>query len=102
MAVCRPLRWVQAPAERHRSEEGRVGKEGRSRWAPYHLKKKKARRVETDGRLHLRADAGSPHAAKPCAEQEQDQDQPAAFFFSSRRRHTRCLSDWSSDVCSSD
>src|SRR5262245_50904733 len=24
------------------------------------------------------------------------------FFFSSRRRHTRCLSDWCSDVCSSD
>src|SRR5438045_9799420 len=24
------------------------------------------------------------------------------FFCSSRRRHTRCLSDWSSDVCSSD
>src|ERR1039458_8126510 len=24
------------------------------------------------------------------------------FFFSSRRWHTRCLSDWSSDVCSSD
>src|ERR1035438_2209748 len=24
------------------------------------------------------------------------------FFFSSRRRHTRCRSDWSSDVCSSD
>src|SRR5205814_2385626 len=24
------------------------------------------------------------------------------FIFSSRRRHTRCLSDWSSDVCSSD
>src|SRR5262245_13631861 len=24
------------------------------------------------------------------------------FFISSRRRHTRCLSDWSSDVCSSD
>src|SRR5205814_3913563 len=32
-------------------------------------------------------------------------DQPCEsffFFFSSRRRHTRCLSDWSSDVCSSD
>src|SRR5436853_5058654 len=27
---------------------------------------------------------------------------PKSFFFSSRRRHTRCLSDWSSDVCSSD
>src|SRR5436853_978680 len=25
-----------------------------------------------------------------------------SFFFSSRRRHTRCLSGWSSDVCSSD
>src|SRR5438045_2287825 len=30
------------------------------------------------------------HSLSPC------------FFFSSRRRHTRCLSDWSSDVCSSD
>src|SRR5262245_46917623 len=28
--------------------------------------------------------------------------QETYFFFSSRRRHTRCLSDWSSDVCSSD
>src|SRR5260221_2169622 len=26
----------------------------------------------------------------------------AAVFFSSRRRHTRSLCDWSSDVCSSD
>src|SRR5207245_5953798 len=24
------------------------------------------------------------------------------FFFASRRRHTRCYRDWSSDVCSSD
>ena len=24
------------------------------------------------------------------------------FFFSSRRRHTRCSRDWSSDVCSAD
>src|SRR5215469_18580123 len=27
---------------------------------------------------------------------------PVPFFFSSRRRHTRSLRDWSSDVCSSD
>src|SRR5256884_5440956 len=27
---------------------------------------------------------------------------PSIFFFSSRRRHTRCSRDWSSDVCSSD
>src|SRR5258707_10348815 len=28
--------------------------------------------------------------------------QTCAFFFSSRRRHTRYWRDWSSDVCSSD
>src|SRR3989304_9248056 len=27
---------------------------------------------------------------------------PGGVFFSSRRRHTRCSRDWSSDVCSSD
>src|SRR6266542_1350937 len=27
---------------------------------------------------------------------------PEVFFFSSRRRHTSCYRDWSSDVCSSD
>src|SRR3989449_3135448 len=29
-------------------------------------------------------------------------DTERVFFFSSRRRHTRCSRDWSSDVCSSD
>src|SRR5438093_4679352 len=28
--------------------------------------------------------------------------EPREFFFSSRRRHTSLVSDWSSDVCSSD
>src|SRR6266542_3791849 len=28
--------------------------------------------------------------------------EPRFFFFSSRRRHTSCYRDWSSDVCSSD
>src|SRR2546430_8690294 len=31
------------PSQSLRSEERRVGKEGRSRWSPYHLKKKKKR-----------------------------------------------------------
>ena len=31
-----------------------------------------------------------------------DVSAPIASFFSSRRRHTRLVSDWSSDVCSSD
>src|SRR5437762_1128348 len=29
-------------------------------------------------------------------------DDALSFFFSSRRRHTRYIGDWSSDVCSSD
>src|SRR5258706_299014 len=29
-------------------------------------------------------------------------NQVVSVFFSSRRRHTRLVSDWSSDVCSSD
>src|SRR5256885_14588504 len=38
-----PRSWrLSRPAgKRARSEEGRGGEEGRSRWAPYHLKKKK-------------------------------------------------------------
>src|SRR5437763_11102856 len=30
------------------------------------------------------------------------QSKLTVFFFSSRRRHTRYIGDWSSDVCSSD
>src|SRR5438876_958848 len=33
---------------------------------------------------------------------ELTEDSVKCFFFSSRRRHTRWTSDWSSDVCSSD
>src|SRR6266571_7149170 len=33
---------------------------------------------------------------------ERYRDAGNAFFFSSRRRHTRLTCDWSSDVCSSD
>src|SRR5262249_57302986 len=32
----------------------------------------------------------------------ESRDVVCLFFFSSRRRHTRLVSDWSSDVCSSD
>src|SRR5207245_8598552 len=31
-----------------------------------------------------------------------ERDRAEICFFSSRRRHTRCYRDWSSDVCSSD
>src|SRR2546429_3546377 len=58
-------------------------------------------------RQPLALPTGSAVAIEP---QEQSRDVWAArlsmtvtvFFFSSRRRHTRCSRDWSSDVCSSD
>src|SRR5437762_7135679 len=34
--------------------------------------------------------------------QSEDNIDLTLFFFSSRRRHTRYIGDWSSDVCSSD
>src|SRR5437867_9140530 len=42
------------------------------------------------------------HRVPRRAECELVGDGPDAFFFSSRRRHTRSYGDWSSDVCSSD
>src|SRR4051812_49949759 len=36
------------PMRRPRSEERRVGKECRSRWSPYHLKKKKEKREKAN------------------------------------------------------
>src|SRR3989449_1388016 len=41
----------------------------------------------------------------PCGRASNSLSGPTSFcffFFSSRRRHTRCSRDWSSDVCSSD
>src|SRR2546429_378197 len=37
-----------------------------------------------------------------CFDSRSEPSIDCAFFFSSRRRHTRCSRDWSSDVCSSD
>src|SRR6267378_6454036 len=45
---------------------------------------------------------GVPAAACVEAFAEGVADVLAVFFFSSRRRHTRSLRDWNSDVCSSD
>src|SRR3989337_3064640 len=77
----------------NRSEERRVGKECRSRWSPYHSKKKKADRWP------------GPHGGLQERRDRHDEQHRLAadpVFFSSRRRHTRCYRDWSSDVCSSD
>src|SRR5437764_10434076 len=41
-------------------------------------------------------------ASNDCALSMPDFLSPMLFFFSNRRRHTRYIGDWSSDVCSSD
>src|SRR2546429_2251252 len=45
-------------------------------------------------------DAGGAHGF--VGGDEDEMLAPRFVFFSSRRRHTRCSRDWSSDVCSSD
>src|SRR5215471_18682338 len=97
-----------------RSEERRVGKECRSRWSPDHYKKNAlaARRLEDAvDRLRdvpiepVRLDEGhvGQHVQIAVAlEPPHVGEVVARFFFSSRRRHTISLRDWSSDVCSSD
>src|SRR5690349_762560 len=73
--ACRRLdRWRAPTRSRRRSEERRVGKECSSRVAAH------VGNQLIDGK----------DRREPC------------FYFSSRRRHTRSLRDWSSDVCSSD
>src|SRR5436853_4366003 len=54
--------------------------------------------------LFVRPSSGRSHAHCPSTHRVNALPTYGAFtfFFSSRRRHTRCLSDWSSDVCSSD
>src|SRR5207245_3738832 len=45
---------------------------------------------------------GSPPTLYTCSWVGACPEALSFFFFSSRRRHTRCYRDWSSDVCSSD
>src|SRR5580692_4810862 len=94
------LRTTRASARTFfRSEERRVGKECRSRWSPYHKKKK----------IHITIiELNEMHTKRKNLYKELDTVIPLSiesklfFLFSSRRRHTRFDCDWSSDVCSSD
>src|SRR5215210_31755 len=79
-----------------RSEERRVGKECRSRWSPYHEKKNINVDEDRIG-MFKQLDGGIARVAHADVDRVR-----SFFFFSSRRRHTRYIGDWSSDVCSSD
>src|SRR6266566_4931026 len=108
--LCRRRR---SPSRPRRSEERRVGKECRSRWSPYHEKKKReVRRFPV--RYKIPASSGrrfpvggelpncATFAAFVSVLYHPRLLDLLFFFFSSRRRHTRLQGDWSSDVCSSD
>src|SRR5210317_946051 len=95
-----------APAGRRRrgsprrSEERRVGKECRigcrSRWSPYHSKKKKTvAQVPDDRRSIVR---GSENATS-VGIKGRARTQVILFFFSSRRRHTRFLNVTGVQTC---
>ena len=60
-------------------------------------------RVSTTGRIAVDKDKGLDNGDKEKQYFEvSHQKLKYIFFFSSRRRHTRLVRDWSSDVCSSD
>src|ERR1039457_5730275 len=96
-----------------RSDERLVGKECRSRWSPYHSKKKKETLLQRDSHDTPRTHStplttpppplprASPRPLRPRACTRRPGTPPPSLF-SSRRRHTRLQGDWSSDVCSSD
>src|SRR5439155_982049 len=81
-------------ASDQRSEERRVGKEGRSGCAPGQ-RRRKGGGDDCEGAAGGTGGAGGGRGGGGGGGRD-------GFFFSSRRRHTRWPRDWSSDVCSSD
>src|ERR1019366_1796219 len=82
--------WPGASAAVGRSEERRVGKEWRSRWAPYHLKKKSKRYFPAlsfhasacAAKLISRRQPSAPgfSATRACVEKRIPSFSPAAIF----------------------
>src|SRR5438034_166751 len=85
----------RVPADLVRSEERRVGKECKIGSAAKDPTKSIPPR---DDAAEVRVGLRLPIRMVDPVHVGRDDD----FFFSSRRRHTRSLCDWSSDVCSSD
>src|SRR5690349_7357443 len=81
------------PSTFMRSEERRVGKE----WSGGGWENDQRKKGSDQARDQGRHQSQPLHPPEPRGRVAGDD-----FFFSSRRRHTRSLRDWSSDVCSSD
>src|SRR6202023_1517483 len=93
--------------------KGRGGEKGKISGGPVYLKKKRSTNsgVSLDGFTSWRwwRISVCRQSTRAALRQEQLSSRFALtnlvcllLFFSSRRRHTRLVSDWSSDVCSSD
>src|SRR5690606_3882442 len=105
-------RYRYSPARNaDRSEERRVGKEWRARWAAdgEPAKSERAVMARRCGIARRAGGCGWGGGARPTRSASNGRGWPprarragSLFFFSSRRRHTRFSRDWSSDVCSSD
>src|SRR5207245_1948355 len=80
-----------------RSEERRVGKEWRAGGA---TKARKKRVVQRKGRTTMPLPVQTTTEGRGMVAAARASF--GTYFCSSRRRHTRCYRDWSSDVCSSD
>src|SRR4029077_14731481 len=80
------------------SKKRRVGKEGRSRWTPYHLKKKE-RHASIDFAYYGAALDDTPglYLADVNGTSAETDLLVTEAIISSRRRHTRFKCDWSSD-----
>src|SRR5438128_1457066 len=72
---------------------------GRDRWT---LGKARSSLLIASGCLATRASTSCRRKLMPSTFLSGRSAWVCLFFFSSRRRHTRCYRDWSSDVCSSD
>src|SRR5437762_358806 len=89
-SICPKCTGSSSTCPRYRSEERRVGKEYRALME---------RQVGIREEERILQDAG--WEVERVLDRQIDRVH-RLFFFSSRRRHTRYIGDWSSDVCSSD
>src|SRR6202012_3685823 len=95
------------------SEKRRGGKKGRIPGAAFTLKKKNKYKAEANNCDHIAiinhgmmvendTQAARQRGGGRVGQRRGAHIRVPVVFFSSRRRHTRSLCDWSSDVCSSD
>src|ERR1035438_1564113 len=108
MIECYPIKFGPAVSQKQAGEGfariqiGRASCRGRGEISGGAVLFKKKRNICEDARSREPAGRRHAHSYSLRLSSGADVADRKTLFFSSRRRHTRCLSDWSSDVCSSD